>query len=146
MERLPIPNASEADRETIGSLAKTCNELGQSRYDLHEAVRHRLITTFAGSADGSVVGTLNNKARDWWQPSLRELGEALKTSFKLKASPFANPRIADEWEPYLNDKKTQVARSASALSDSERELNERVYLLFNLSLEGIKLLEREVEH
>ncbi len=146
MERLPIPNASEADREKIGSLARTCNELGQSRYDLQQAVRHRLVTTCAGSLDGNVIGTLNNKAHDWWQGSLKDLGEALKTSFKLKASPFTNPKIADEWEPYLNDKKVHVARSASALSDSERELNERIYRLFSLSPDEIKLLEREVEH
>src|SRR5258705_3483007 len=56
----PANHAIEAEREQIGSLARACNELGQSRYDLQEAVRYRLVTTFAETVDGNLVGTLNN--------------------------------------------------------------------------------------
>jgi hypothetical protein len=80
----------------------------------------------------------------------QDAGEArrvqLKTSFKLKADPFKNPRTADEWEPYTEERRRDVNALARQLADAEAEINHRVYRLFNLSPEEIKLLEKEVEH
>ena len=84
---------------------------------------------------GSVVGT--DVAAAW---------AALKTSFKLSADPLENPRTADEWEPYLAEKQAIVHRLTRELADAEAELNDRVYRLFNLTPDEIKLLQREVEH
>ena len=77
---------------------------------------------------------------------LAPLGSALKASFKLSAAPFRNPRTADEWEPYLAEKQAIVHRLTRELADAEAELNDRVYRLFDLTAEEIKLLQREVEH
>ncbi len=88
--------------------------------------------------------TLNNKAQACWEQSLNELGDALKTSFKLKANPFKKPQTADEWEPYLNDKRAAVAKLTQQLA--EAEINARVYKLFDLTPAEIALLQREVEH
>jgi Eco57I restriction-modification methylase len=97
MERLPIPEAAEADRSAIASLASRCNALGQQRYDLQENVRRRLHTAFSDNqADDSAM--LNNKAQAWWELPLNQLGDALKTSFKLKSNPLKNPRTADDGE------------------------------------------------
>ena len=90
--------------------------------------------------------TLNNKAQAWWEQSLNELGDALKTSFKLKANPFKKPQTADEWEPYLNDKRAAVAKLTQQLAESEADINARVYKLFDLTPAEIALLQREVEH
>ena len=57
-----------------------------------------------------------------------------------------NPRLADEWEPYLQEKRNENARLTRALADAEAELNDRDYRLFHLTPEEIKLLQREVEH
>jgi hypothetical protein len=89
---------------------------------------------------------LNNKATAWWEQSANELGTALKTSFKLATNPLKNPRIADEWEPYLAEKLAEVNALSRQLADAEAELNERVYRLFELTADEIKLLQREVEH
>jgi hypothetical protein len=145
MERLPIPNANDADKEAIAELARRCNALGQQRYDLQENVRRRLTGSFAESAQGESPA-LNLKAQAWWTRSFGELGEALKSSFKLKASPFRNPRIADEWEPYLEEKQRAVDRMSGELAAAEAELNEHVYALFKLTPQEIALLQREVEH
>ena len=77
---------------------------------------------------------------------MHSLGAALKASFKLPGDPFKNPRTADEWEPYLAEKQAMVHRLARELADAEAELNDRVYRLFNLTPDEIKLLQREVEH
>ncbi len=145
MEQLPIPEAADPDREAIAELARRCNALGQQRYDLQENVRQRFASSFAESAKGEPP-TLNLKTKAWWTLSFGELGEALKSSFKMKASPFKNPRVADEWEPYLEEKRREVNRMSGELADAEAELNDRVYALFNLTPQEIALLQREVEH
>ncbi len=60
-------------------------------------------------------GPLNQKAEAWWNLSLNQLGDALKQSFKLPTNPMKNPRLADEWEPYLQEKRNENARLTRAL-------------------------------
>jgi hypothetical protein len=57
-----------------------------------------------------------------------------------------NLRLADEWEPYLQEKRGDNARLTGALAAAEAELNDRVFHLFNLTADEIKLLQKEVEH
>ncbi|HUY88700.1 MAG TPA: DNA methyltransferase [Pirellulales bacterium] len=146
MECVPIPDPSAGDRGAIAALAEECCRLGAARYELQSKVRHRLRQTFGMNASGRPLGTLNNKAQAWWETSTNELGAALKTSFKLPASPFKNPRTADEWEPYLEEKLAEVDRLARKLADCEAELNDRANRLFQLTPAEIALLQREVEH
>lgn len=146
IERLPVPNCSDADRDAIGALAQNCNSLAPTRHNIEQQFRKRLASTFGEAEDGTKRGSLNNKAKSWWELSLNQLGAALKTSFKLPANPFKNPRTADEWESYLAEKKAEVDRLSCQLADAEAELNDRVYRLFDLASDEIKLLQREVEH
>ena len=57
-----------------------------------------------------------------------------------------NPRVADQWEQYLEEKRTEVDSLSRQLNDAESELNDRIYRLFDLTADEIELLEREVEH
>jgi hypothetical protein len=145
MESLPIPEASDDEKETIGALAKLCNTRGQERYDLQEHVRERLIGAFGQHQRGKTLG-LNTKAQSWWELSFDELGESPKSSFNLKWNPLMSPRTADEWQPYLLERRVEVERMSRELADAERELNDRVYRLFELTPDEITLLQREVEH
>lgn len=91
-------------------------------------------------------GKLNEKAQGWWELDFMPLGESLKTSFKRKQNPFSAPRIADEWEPYLKEKRADVDALRRKLADAEAEINERVYRLFALTADEVALLKQEVEH
>jgi hypothetical protein len=142
MANVPIPNASESERKAIGDLAHTCCALGQERYQAQVKVQRRLIQSFGEHSDNP----LNQKAEAWWQQNLSGLGEALKTSFKLKTNPLKNPRIADEWEPYLHEKTSEQTRLTAAIEAAEEEMNDRVYRLFGLTAEETLLLKKEVEH
>jgi hypothetical protein len=95
---------------------------------------------------GGHPGPLNQKAEAWWVLSLNQLGDALKQSFKLPTNPMKNPRLADELDPYLQEKRNENVRLTLALADAEAELNDRVYRLFNLTADEIKLLQQEVDH
>lgn len=142
MEHIPVPDAPAGEREAIAKLARTCCSLGHERYLGQAALQRRLVQSFGGDSDGK----LNQKAEAWWELSLNQLGDALKTSFKLPANPMKKPQTADEWEPYLKQKQTENANLTRRLADAEAELNGRVYRLFNLTAEEIELLQKEVEH
>lgn len=146
MEQLPIPDASESERQAIAASAEKCCAVGRERYEVLTAVQRRLMKTFGEDAVGKPLGALNTKAKAWSEFSCNELGSALKASFKLKQSPFKNPRVADEWEPYIDEKRAEVARLTKEISDAEAELNDRVFRLFSLTSEEIRLLQKEVEH
>ncbi|MFM9959974.1 MAG: Eco57I restriction-modification methylase domain-containing protein [Planctomycetaceae bacterium] len=146
MENIPIPDASKGDREAIAQLARRCSELGAAQYQTQTHVQRRLTETFHLDHAAHSETTLNQKASAWWDCSLTELGDALKTSFKLAANPFKNPRTADDWDSYLAEHKATVAHYSHELADIEADLNARVYRLFNLTPDEIKLLQREVEH
>ena len=105
MQHLPIPDAAEGDRQAIAELARNCGQQATERYELQTKVQRRLLQTFGQDAAGAAQGQLNQKAQQWWTLSLSELGQALKTSFKLRASPFKDPRTADQWEPYLAENR-----------------------------------------
>lgn len=109
-------------------------------------VQRRLLQAFGPDAAGGAPGQLNQKSQQWWTLSLNELGQALKTSFKLRANPFQDPRMADQWEPYLAENRQAVERLTRSLADAEADLNDRVYTLFHLTPDEIQLLQREVEH
>ncbi len=146
LAKLPVPEADNSDQQAVASLARHATTVGQKCYEIQESLRRRIRSTFGVAADGTPLGDLNQKAEAWWECSLQQLGAALKASFKLSADPFKNPRTADEWEPYLVEKQAAVHHLARELADTEAELNDRVYRLFQLTPDEIKLLQREVEH
>jgi hypothetical protein len=146
MEQVPIPPAKKPERTAIAALAKKCCELGAERYERQTKVQRRLAQSFGEGVGGIALGQLNNKAQEWWETSLGDLGAALKASFKLAANPFKHPKTADEWDSYLTENRREVERLTRELAAAENEINDRVYRLFQLTPDEIKLLQREVEH
>jgi len=146
MEQVPIPAASKDDKQTIGCLAERAGAVGQECHQVQVHVQRRLLKTFGESSTGESLGSLNQKAQAWWEASPRSLGAALKTSFKLPNNPLLSPRTADEWEPYLAEKRAEVERLARDVADAEAEINDRVFRLFRLTRDEIALLLKEVEH
>ena len=65
---------------------------------------------------------------------------------KARSNPLKNPRTADEWEPYLAEKRAENQHLGRSIAAAESEINERVFRLFNLTADEATLLLREVEH
>ncbi len=142
MAQIPIPDGDTASKERIAELSRQCSQLAQRRYELETATQSRLTTSFGAGRPGK----LNQKAQAWWEQGFTDMGAALKTSFKLGRNPFKNLTMADEWEPYLRDKKADHDALSRQLADAEAEINDRVFRLFLLTKDEIALLQREVEH
>jgi hypothetical protein len=115
MQQLPIPDAGEGDRQAIAELARSCGKQATERDELLSTVQRRLLQASGQDASGAALGQSNPKAQQWWTLSLNELGQALKTSFKLRTSPLKDLRLADHWEPYLIENRQSVDRLTLAL-------------------------------
>jgi hypothetical protein len=142
MAGIPVPTATTSERNAIGRLAEACHEISKERYKLETHVQRRITQVFGQTNHGS----LNEKAQDWWSHSLNELGDALKSSFRLKSNPFNKPQTADEWDDYLSKNRQAHVAYSQQIASAETEINERVYRLFELTPAEVELLQREVEH
>jgi hypothetical protein len=133
----PIPDASSADRDAIGTLAMTITEHARARYALHEKVRRRL------HADLGTPGTsLNQKLTAWWVLDFPALRAEVKKVFKHDI-PVAD---RDDWDAYHAAQRAEHARLTTEIIRLETDLNTRVYTLFGLTADEIAIIEASTKY
>jgi hypothetical protein len=76
----------------------------------------------------------------WFQIEFSEFRTALRNKFKVDI-PVSE---RDQWEMYFNARKAEVIALSTRIADLEAEINERVYRLFDLSLDEIALIEEAI--
>ncbi|RRR71913.1 MAG: hypothetical protein EI684_10840 [Candidatus Viridilinea halotolerans] len=138
MRRIPIPDASAAEREAIGNVVLQITAEAQARYTLQQRVRKRILSDLGGTA-----GTkLNQKLTAWWNldfPAFRaEVDKALKHDIALKDR--------DAWQDWLEGQCAAHAAHTAAIIAAESELNTRIYQLFDLSAAEIALIEASTKY
>lgn len=133
METLPIPNATEEQKSTIANLAETCQTLAEQRYQLQDAIRSQIITLCPKDQDAKLSTKLNH----WWELDFTDFKAEIKKVFK-----YSMPvKESIDWEKELNSFKADIETLSLNLATKERELNQAVYELFELTAEEIELLE-----
>jgi hypothetical protein len=137
LSRFPTPNAPDADRDAIGTLALEITAEAKKRYALHEKVRQRLQTDF-----GSSGTALNQKLTAWWSldfPGLRrELVKVFKRDIPVKER--------DDWQEWFEAQTKAHTERTSAIVARETDLNARVYALFKLKEAEIALIEAATKY
>lgn len=132
IQRLPVPDVPESDRDILANLALRATQTAEERYQLHESVRHRILTDL-----GNGSGKLNKKLFSWWETGFTDLRKQVKKAFKTDI-PL---KERAEWEQALDEWRNRHDNLTTRLIDVEAEINDRVYRLFDLSKSDIKLLE-----
>jgi len=132
LSRFPVPDASDADRETIGTLAQEITTEARARYALHQKARHRLRADLAPPG-----ATLNQKLTAWWTLDFPGLQAELAKAFR-KTIPV---RDRDDWEAWLGQQRAAHDTHTDAIIERERALNARIYALFGLDAGEIALIE-----
>ncbi len=135
--RLPIPDAGPADREAIAGLAGTLTEKARERYEVHRRVRHRILSDL-----GAPGRALNQKLTAWWELEFAGLRAEVKKAFKRDV-PVAE---RDEWEAWFTGRVAAHRALTDAIVRGEEELNDRVYRLFGLTPEEIRLVEESTKY
>lgn len=133
----PIPTATEAQKTTIATLAETCQTLAEQRYQLQDTLRRQIITLCPKDQDPK----LSTKLANWWELDFTDFKAEIKKVFK-----YALPvKESIDWEQALNRLKTDIETLSLTLATKERELNQAVYELFELTPDEIELLEANLK-
>jgi TaqI-like C-terminal specificity domain len=137
LSRFPIPDASPAEREAIGALAKTITAEAKARYQLHRRARNRILSDL-----GAAGKVLNQKLTAWWNldfPAFRtEIQKVFKRDIALKER--------DDWDEWLGVQREKHHQHTAAIIAGEVELNRRVYHLFDLNTEEIAMIEASTKY
>lgn len=136
IDTLPIPNPSEAQKQTIAQHAETCQTLAEKRYQLQDSLRRRIPDLCPKDHDPK----LSTKLADWWTLDFKDFQNEVKSRFKRALS------LAEsiEWELLFNQQKEQIQQLSYQLASEEQALNKAVYDLFGLDQADIELLEQSV--
>ena len=129
--RLPIPSATEAERESIGELALQITTAAQERYALHQTMRHAILRDL-----GAPGASLNQKLAAWWDLDFQALRVELKKALK-RDIPVAD---RDGWERLLITRSEAHRQITATIVQFETELNAQVAALFQLTPEEIALI------
>ncbi len=127
---------TEADAR-LSSIAQEITALARERHSLHLKARHRITSDLASEGK-----TLNNALTAWWTLDFKTFRSEVKKAFKADIA----VRERDEWEALLRDWRGGHDGLTARIVALEEELNDRVYRLFQLTPDEIKILDREVEH
>ena len=109
----------------------------RARYELHRRARRRMLADF-----GTPGKSLNQKLTAWWDldfPAFRaEIQQVFKRGIPLKDR--------DDWEEWLQDRRTEHVQRTEAIVRMETELNARVYALFDLPTAEITMIEESAKY
>lgn len=130
---LPIPTATEEQKNSIGQLAESCQSLTEQRYAIEQKVAHRLVSDLCPT---DKTAKLTQKAQAWWTLDFGSLQSELKKSFGLKAGDKLIPiSERDDWEDYVSSNRQKIEQLNQQINEKEQALNKAVYALFGLSEE-----------
>jgi len=133
IETLPIPNATEEQKKTIGDLAEQCQSLSEQRYNIQYNFRRRL----PDLCSAEQTFKLSKKLNQWWVLDFDNFQKEITKSFK-GVIPLAE---RNEWHDYFDAEQRKSADLSQQLVQLENQLNQEVYALFQLTKEEVALLE-----
>ncbi len=84
---------------------------------------------------------LTGKLRDWYELDFASFRAEVKRAFRADI-PI---RKRGEWETYLRENTVRVRTLSDGIAAAEREIDQIVYALFDLTREEISVLEASLE-
>ena len=132
----PIPRTSAIQKTEVATLAQQCQHLAEARYQKQEAVRHRI----PDLCSASQKPMLNSQLNAWWTLDFKAFRDEVKECFKTDM-PLSE---RNEWEKWFNAEKAEIEKLTQQLSQAEQQLNQKVYVLFELTEEEIQVVEENV--
>jgi hypothetical protein len=141
IEKISIPKATDEQKQAIADLAEQCQEQATLRYKLEQTVRDLLIENFRPENNDY---SLNKKLLNWWTISeVKTLHQEAQKAFKLKKSEslaldLSNPSTQMQWKGFLEEQSQTWYGFTDEIERLETEINQKVYVLFDLTLDEIK--------
>ena len=136
-ERLPIPNMPDAERNELAQLALRATTEAKRRYELHRRHARRIATDLLPVGIGS-----SRKLTEWWKSDFSTFHAEIERA-SGKAIPL---RDRDDWQALLKERSAEHHKLTAQIIAAEEELNDRVYRLFGLGPDEIRLIEEETKY
>ncbi len=137
VERIPIPNATAAQKAALATLAETAQSHAEARYALQDGLRRRI----PDLCPPERAPKLTTKLREWWLlPDFAAFRAEVKKCFKTDI-PLSE---RNDWEEWITRDRAEIACLTAEISKCEAEINALVYTLFDLTTDEIKLLEANI--
>lgn len=136
IERLPIPDMPVDEQLVLANLAERITSAATKRYALHQKMLHRLRDLVPQGKN------VNRKLTEWWLLDFAALRAELKKTFKQDIA----LRERDDWETLWRERRDDHERLTAEIVAHETEMNDRVYRLFNLAKDEIRLVEEETKY
>ena len=136
INKLPIPSASESEKQHIAKLAETCQQSAEQRYQKQSAVRRRI----PDLCPAERTAKLTTKLKNWWLLDFASFRKEIKKAFKQDI-PLQD---RNDWENWLNSEAAKIQELDQQITSLETQINQAVYKLFALSPADIALLEAQI--
>ena len=136
VSQLPLPDIPPESRARLVELGQTCTGAARERFEIQSAVRRRLLDLAPPERR-----KLTSKLHDWHDLDFAAFRTEIKRTFRADI-PL---RERGEWEGYLRDNAARVRELSHQIAAAEREIDQVVYRLFNLTPDEIALLEASLE-
>jgi len=137
MANIPVPEVPTPEQNAMVTLTMSITEHARARYELHERARRRIFSDL-----GAPGGKLNQKLTAWWNLDFPAFRAEVKKVFKSDI-PLAE---RDDWEDWLAGRRAEHERLTAEIVRREIDLNARVYDLFDLAPEEIRVIEESTKY
>ncbi|MDQ7090209.1 MAG: TaqI-like C-terminal specificity domain-containing protein [Methylococcales bacterium] len=147
INQIPIPKATDEQKQIIAELAEQCQQQAGERYQLEQNVRDLLIENFRPENNHH---SLNKKLLKWWTVSdIKTLNQEARKAFKLKKADtlsldLSDPNAQMQWKKFLEEQSQAWQSFTDEIERLEKEINKQVYALFKLTSDEITCLEKSI--
>ncbi len=135
METVPIPEADEAIRKRIGTLAKNAQRAAEERRDLMKSFSRRVLTDLA---PGGASAKLSSKLVKWPSMDFKAFNTEVKKQFK-EPIPFAE---RDAWQQRFEKDRSRIQELSNEITRCQDFLDGAIENLFGVTAEEVRLMER----
>ncbi len=133
IETLPIPTATEAQRNQLATLAQQAQTAAQQRRDVLKAFGHQVLRDLApGKATAKLPTALHDTI-----PPFDEFTVLIKERFKKELTLSQR----NDWEAALNTARAAVTEHSRNIVTAEKAIDAIVFTLFELTPAEIALIE-----
>ena len=134
--RCQYPTSLARIRDRLSTLAQTCTNAAHERFTVQSAVRRRILDLAPPDR-----AKLTGKLHDWHDLDFAAFRAEVKRAFHAEI-PL---RERGEWEGYLRENAERVRELTERVAGAEREIDQIVYALFDLTAEEVELLEQSAQ-
>jgi hypothetical protein len=136
VETTLLPGPGDEAARMLARLGQTCTDAARERFEIQSAVRRRVLDL--GPPDRRKI---TGKLHDWHKLDFTAFRAEIKRAFRADV-PL---RERGEWEIYLGENAAQVRQLSDRIASSEREIDQIVYGLFDLTPAEITLLDSSID-